>query len=117
MVKKYVEELTELFKKINYSKKGISIEIKHFFSGAAVYANNKICMTLTPVGLAIKVPKKLRNKLLKEKGTKKLKYFPSAPIKKDYVVLSKTLFNDLMTLKNLVKESIAYSISIKEINQ
>ena len=33
---------------------------KHFFSGAAAYANGRIFMTLTPVGLALKLPEESR---------------------------------------------------------
>ena len=64
----------------------MKIEIKHFFSGAAAYAQGRICITLTPVGLAMKLPKNSQARLLKA-GGKVLRYFPKAPIKKDYVVL------------------------------
>ena len=35
---------------------GIVLEFKHFFGGAAVYADGCTHITLTPVGLALKLP-------------------------------------------------------------
>ena len=31
----------------------ISLECKHFFSGAALYAEERICLSLTPAGVAV----------------------------------------------------------------
>ncbi|MCH8289236.1 MAG: TfoX/Sxy family protein [Candidatus Marinimicrobia bacterium] len=87
----------------------ISFEYKHFFSGAALFANGKICMTLTPVGLALKLPEQLRESLIKEEGAKKLRYFPKAPIKKDYVVLPKNLMNDQSTFNNIIEVCVNYA--------
>lgn len=87
---------------------GISFEYKHFFSGAALFANGKICMTLTPVGFALKLPEQLRESLIKE-GAKKLRYFPRAPIKKDYVVLPKSLMNDQSTFNNIIEVCVNYA--------
>ena len=82
MAKKYFDKLSDLINKIYPIKpKNVELIIKHFFSGAAVYANEKICITLTPVGFAIKLPEEYCTKLLKEKSVKPLCYFPKAPIK------------------------------------
>jgi len=40
--------------------KSIDLKCKHFFSGAVVYVNGKICITLTPAGFAVKLPEKHR---------------------------------------------------------
>ena len=117
MVKKYVERLYELLDNLKLiSSKTLKFEIKDFFSGAAAYANGKIFMTLTPVGLAIKLPEEIREKLLKGGKVRKLRYFPKAPIKKDYVVLPKSMMDDLiilrylakMSINNIIKEEIIY---------
>jgi len=109
MTKEYLDKLSNLINKIYPTKpKNIEITIKHFFSGAALYANEKICITLSPTGLALKLPEKERIKLLKEKGVKPLMYFPKAPIKKEYLVLPKSKIKDLKKLKPLVKTSIDY---------
>lgn len=112
MAKKYLDQLTEL---MNLTKpQRTKIEIKHFFSGAAVYTKGKICITLTPRGLAMKLPEKSRERLLKEKKARRLRYFPKAPIKKEYVVLTKATVNDVKQLRYLVKVSIEYSSKIKK---
>ena len=109
MTKEYLERLTELMKQVAPRRyKGIKLEIKHFFSGAAVYANGEICITLTPVGFAIKLPEESRNTLMKQKGVKHLRYFTKGHIKKDYVVLPKTMINDIKPLRHLLKTSIKY---------
>jgi len=113
MTKEYLDKLSDLINKIYASKPvDLQLDIKHFFSGAAVYANGKICITLTPVGLAMKLPEKNRIKLLKEKGVKHLRYFPKAPIKKEYVVFSESKIKDLSGLKKLIKTSINYVINL-----
>ena len=106
MAKKYYLKLTEIIDKI-YSKssKKPLIEVKHFFSGAAVYVNNHICLTLTPKGFALKLPENFRAKIM-AKGGKKLKYFPKAPIKKEYVVLPKSMESDFSVLKKYIKLTV-----------
>ena len=109
MVKEYLEKLIELINKIYPTKpKNIEISTKHFFSGAAVYANGKICITLTPVGLAIKLPEQQLIKLIREKTAKPLRYFPNGPIKKDYAVFPESKIKNLLFLKNLVEISVNY---------
>ena len=92
--------------------KDIKLEYKHFFSGAALYADGKICISLTPVGFAIKLSEESQNVLLKQKGTKPLRYFPKGPIKKDYVILPKTILNDVKVLRHWVKLCIEYAASL-----
>ncbi len=62
------------------------LECRHFFSGAAAYREKTIVASLTPVGLAFKVPTGVRNKLLDTGEAIPLRYFPSSPIKRDYVL-------------------------------
>ena len=109
MAKEFLERLSELMKQAAPSGFSyVKLEVKHFFSGAAVYVNEKIFMTLTPVGLAIKLPEKNRKKLLKERKAKNLRYFPKAPIKKDYVILPKAMSNDLKSLRYYIKMGIEH---------
>ena len=85
-----------------------TLESKHFFSGAAAYANGRIFMTLTTVGLALKLPKDSRE-LLIGNGARPLRYFPKGPIKKDYVVVPKALANDEETLTSWIRKSIRFA--------
>jgi TfoX/Sxy family transcriptional regulator of competence genes len=86
----------------------VAIECKHFFSGAAAYANGRIFMTLTPVGLALKLPERARAALMK-KGATPLRYFPKAPVKKDYVLIPDTLAADEAALASWTEDSIRFS--------
>jgi len=61
---------------------------KHFFSGAALYASGVMCASLTPVGLAFRLPADLRTELIDSGAASKLKYFAKSPIKKGYVLFS-----------------------------
>lgn len=115
MAKEQLEQLTALIKQVTSGKyKDAKLECRHFFSGAAVYVNERICISLTPVGFAIKLPEESRNALLKQKGTKRLRYFPKAPIKKDYVVLPKIMLKDMRTLRHWVGVSIEYALTLPE---
>jgi TfoX/Sxy family transcriptional regulator of competence genes len=84
---------------------------RHFFSGAAAYAEGRIFMTLTTVGLALKLPETARI-LLIEDGAKPLRYFPDGPVKKDYVVLPRRLAGDPQALGPWVEESIAFVMAL-----
>ena len=109
MAKEYLERLSELLKRAKFGKlKNVNLEVKHFFSGAAVYVNSSICITLTPVGLAIKLPEQLRNNLIKQKDANPLRYFPKGPIKKDYAVLPESMLTDMKNLRLWLKTSIEY---------
>lgn len=87
---------------------GVAIECRHFFSGAAAYADGNVFMSLTPAGLALKLPAEART-LLMAAGAKPLRYFPKAPVKKDYVVLSEKLARDDDALTPWIEESIRYA--------
>ena len=87
----------------------VTLEIKHFFSGAAAYANDRICMTLTGVGLAMKLPDDGRARL-REEGAKPLRYFPEAPIKKQYVLLPDGM--DPERLGFWARQSIDHALSL-----
>jgi len=106
MAEKYLKELIEVMDNVRF--KDVSLEYKHFFSGAAVYVNGKICMSLTPVGFALKLSEESRKFLKKEKGAKPLRYFPKAPIKKEYVILPNEMLSDQKELNLWIKESVKY---------
>ena len=104
----YLNKLSALLDRIAPKQsREFVIECKPFFGGAAAYANGKIFMSLTKAGLALKLPEATRTTLMEEGGIP-LKYFPKAPIKKQYVVVSNRLANDEMALAERVKESISY---------
>ncbi len=65
------------------------LECRHFFAGAAAYRDGSIVASLTPVGLAFKVPDEVRQVLLQNGRATQLQYFPNAPIKQDYVLFDR----------------------------
>jgi len=90
MTKEYYEKLSTLFNDLNLEMELSSpVEIKHFFSGAALYVGESICASWSPVGLAFKLPEKEVNILIKEGKAKPLKYFPKGHIKKGYAVFER----------------------------
>ncbi|MCZ6776821.1 MAG: TfoX/Sxy family protein [Ignavibacteria bacterium] len=113
MAKEYLDKLSEIMKQATARRfKDVNLECRYFFSGAAVYADGRICISLTPVGFAIKLPETSRDVLLKEKGTKNLRYFSKGPIKKDYVVLPKVMLHDMKVLRSWVKVTIEYALTL-----
>jgi TfoX/Sxy family transcriptional regulator of competence genes len=92
----------------------VRLECKHFFSGAALYAEGTICVSLTPAGFAVKLPEESRAALLRERGGKPLRYFEGAPIKKGYVVLSAAVASNPAKIRTFLQESIRYVTRGKE---
>ncbi len=88
-----------------------ALEIEHFFSGAAAYAQGRICITLTPVGLALKLPEAARGRLMKS-GAKPLRYFPKGPIKKDYVVVPRAIEDDRRKFKLWARQAIDHVLTL-----
>jgi TfoX/Sxy family transcriptional regulator of competence genes len=72
-----------------------------------VYANGHICLSLTKVGFAVKLPQIDRQKLMK-RGARPLRYFPKAPIKKQYVILPASIMNEPDCLRKWVRKCIIY---------
>ena len=113
MAQEYLERLSTLMGRLaSASLKGVKLECKHFFSGAAVYANGRICMSWTPVGFAIKLPETSRNTLMNRRGAKHLRYFPKGPVKKDYVILPKSMLKEIRSIGRLAKTSVEYALSL-----
>ncbi len=112
MAKEYLERLETLLRPVVRTlPPEVALEIKHFFSGAAAYANGRICITLTTVGLALKLPEDSRVRL-KKKGAKPLRYFPNGPIKKDYVLLPKSYREDRRKLATWARKSIDHALTL-----
>jgi TfoX/Sxy family transcriptional regulator of competence genes len=85
----------------------IELQVKPFFGGAAAYANGHICLSLTKVGFAVNLPEVERQELL-NKGAQPLRYFPNAPVKKEYVILPASIVNEPDFLQKWVRKCIFY---------
>jgi len=87
MAKIYFEKLSSLTEKLKIADEiSKPIEIKHFFSGAALYINETICVSWSPVGLAFKLSEKEVDKLINNGIAIPLKYFQKGHIKKGYAL-------------------------------
>ena len=87
MAKEYLEKLSPLISELKIENEvDLSLETKHFFSGAALYANGTICASWSPVGLAFKLPEADVSSLIQSGQAKPLKYFPNGNIKQGYVL-------------------------------
>ena len=93
------------------TSRGVRLQCRHFFSGAALYANGTICASLTPVGFAVKLSQELRAALLRERRGKPLRYFEGGPIKKEYVLLSAAVLAEPAAVRAFLRESIRYATS------
>ena len=120
MAKLYLETLSTFINQLAFKPPATAnLECKHFFSGAALYINNSICLTLTPAGLALKLPETQKNELLKNKIAIPLQYFPKSPVKKDYALFPQGISNDAAILR-YINQSISYIASkatLKETQQ
>ena len=87
MAKAYFEKLTKLIEALNLEDEiALPLEVKHFFSGAALYINGTICASWSPVGLAFKLPQPEVEQLISMGLAKPLKYFSNGHIKKGYAL-------------------------------
>ena len=82
MAKEYLDKLTQLIvdSKI-IGETDAELETRHFFSGAALYANKVICASWTPAGLAFKLPQVEITRLIANGEAKPLRYFAKGNIK------------------------------------
>ena len=105
MAHPYLKQLQDL---VGTVKSGdVELVCKHFFSGAAAYVDGRIFMTFTAAGLALKLPEDDRNALF-EQGATPLRYFPNAPVKKDYVLLPAGFIQDDRGLNDWISRSIEF---------
>jgi len=57
VAKFYLEKLTQLVSDLDIEDElAVALEVKHFFSGAALYADKVICASWSPAGIAFKLP-------------------------------------------------------------
>ena len=114
MAKTYFEKLSWLAEELGIEKEtGVDLGIKHFFSGAALYANNSICASWSPAGLAFKLGEMAASKLIANGEATPLKYFDKGQVKKDYA-----LFEDPEVEKSIAwKEHILNAIKHSEIER
>ena len=87
MAKEYLEKLSKIIEDL-YIDDLVEkpLEVKHFFSGAALYIDGTICASWSPVGLAFKLSEQEVISLISNGSAKPLQYFPNGHIKKGYAL-------------------------------
>ncbi len=85
------------------------LEFKNCFGAVAGYVDGQIFCSCGKFGLALRLPEKILTELFKEKGVKKLKYFPHGHVKKEYAVLPQRILEDPARFKKLVDASIHFA--------
>lgn len=87
MSKHYVDKLTGLISTLDFGDElGAELTVKHYFNGAAVYADKTMCASWSPVGLAFKLAPVEVTELIASGQAKPLKYFAKGRIKKGYAL-------------------------------
>ncbi len=117
MAEPYFERLSQImsgFSPLLIS--GVTLETKHFFSGAALYANGKICASFSPAGFAIKLPSEISKRLISDGEGKEFQFFTKGPIKREYVALSTSILQHDETLWGLLGLSVSYSVGAPSSN-
>jgi TfoX/Sxy family transcriptional regulator of competence genes len=115
MANDYVQKLTALIARVKpKTPRGKAIEIKPFFGGAAGYLDGHIFISLTRVGLALKLSDDDRQRLFKSGDAKAMRYFPKAPIKKQYALMSEAYLTGPKRFKPWIEKSMGYVSSAAE---
>ena len=110
MAKKYLEKLSELVLRLKIEKDvDCRIEVKHLFTGAALYVNKVICASWSPVGLAFKLPEKEVAILIGSGKAKPLRYFPKGHVKKGYALFESPEKSKPRSWKAYFVKAVKYS--------
>jgi len=80
---------------------------KPMFGGIGVYANDRMCVSLSDIGLAVKLAPAEQEALLKLKGAKRLQYEPSMPPSRTYIVVPDAMLRDRKALGHWLSLSAA----------
>ena len=86
----------------------IELRFKPMFGGIGVYADGRMCISLSDVGLALKLGETERAGLLKLKGARPLQYEPNSPPSKSYVVVPDSMLKDRAELGRWIAISAAF---------
>ncbi|UCG26167.1 MAG: TfoX/Sxy family protein [Chloroflexota bacterium] len=113
MAEPYLERLRQLIGQLELpGARDTTLEPKHFFSGAALYANGKICALFSPTGFALKLPAAMRQTLIEAGKGGDFRFFDEGPVKRDYVALAEVVQRDDEALRELINASVYYIVGV-----
>ena len=87
---------------------GAEITFKAMFGGQTGYFEGRNFVSLSDVGLALKLPADVHNELLKINGAKRLQYEPDSPPSKQSIIVPSDLCADTASFAVWVGKSLAY---------
>jgi TfoX/Sxy family transcriptional regulator of competence genes len=89
-----------------------TLEVKHFFSGAALYANGTLCVSWSPAGLAFRLSNTEVARLIASGTAKPLKYFEKGYIKKGYAAFDNSDTSDATRWKEYFLDAITLATQV-----
>lgn len=90
------------------SREAHEVTFKPMFGGVTGYTRGRNFVSLSNVGLALKLDAEQREALLKEPGARPLQYDPSMPPSKHSVTVPDVMLDDTDRLRAWVEKSITY---------
>ena len=107
MAKEYLEKLSDLVERLKIEgETNLSVEVKHLFSGAALYVNRVICASWSPGGIAFKLTLDEVDRLINSGKSKPLKYFDKGYTKKGYAMFEATEVSESSHWKAYFRKAI-----------
>lgn len=85
MAQPFLDRLEHLVLAVSGDHSGLAC--RHFFNGAALYSEKRICASLSPRGLAFKLPNQRCEQLIAAGRASPLRYFDTSPVKQGYILL------------------------------
>jgi hypothetical protein len=85
-----------------------TLACRHFFGGAALYADSAICASLTPAGLAFKLPEQRCAELIESGEASPLRYFSNSPVKRGYVLFANVSSLGADVIVGYLRECLAH---------
>lgn len=114
MARQYFVKLTGLLSELDLGDElTAQLTVKHYFNGAAVYADQSICASWSPVGLAFRLPATESRELIAGGQAKPLKYFAKSPIKKGYVLFDNPESKPQAALKDYFLRAAEQALSTR----
>ena len=87
------------------------IELKNVFGAVGGYVDGRIFISCGRFGTALRLPPKALEVLFQEQGARRLRYFPTGHIKKEYAVIPGRILKDASAFGTLVDESIRFVLA------
>lgn len=114
MQNNYLDKITKLLKRTHPKlETSHRLEFKNCFGAIAGYVNGHIFISCGKFGVALRLSPASLHRLFRQKDVKRLRYFPTGHIKKQYAVIPKRIAENKRRIKKLVDESLRYASSKK----